>query len=75
MKKIILLMVGSSLATKLPILVLFCGMDYQKSKFSLKSAPFLLEAVDVSQYYFFKNWLLKLKCPCLKISEPPSNKF
>ena len=49
----------------------FCGMDYQKSKFSLKFAPFLL----VSRYYFFKNWSLKLKCSCLRISEPPSKEL
>ena len=74
-KKIMLLIVGYSLATQWPILVLFCWMDYQKSKFSLKSAPFLSEAAEVSWYYFFKNWLLKLKFPCLSTSEPPSNKF
>ena len=26
---------------------------------------FLLEAVEASQYYFFENWLMKLKCPNL----------
>ena len=74
-KKLLLLMVGYSEATKWPILVLFCGMDHQKPKFSLISVPFLSEAVEVSRYYFFENWLMILKYPNLKISEPPSNKF
>ena len=25
-------------------------------------APFLSEAVEASVFYFFKNWLMKLKC-------------
>jgi hypothetical protein len=29
-------------------------------------APFLSEAVEASLYYFFENWLIKLKCPNLK---------
>ena len=53
----------------------FCGMDHQKPKFSLISVPFLSEAVEVSRYYFFENWLMKLKYPNLRILEPPSNKF
>ena len=73
--KILLLMVGYSLATKWPIQVLFCGMDHQKPKFSLISVPFLLEAFEVSRCYFFENWLMKLKYPNLRISKPPSNKF
>ena len=44
------------------ILVPSSGMDHQKSKFSLVSAPFLLEAVEASWCYFFENWLMKLKC-------------
>ena len=63
------------LATKSPILVYFFGMDHQKPKFSLISVPFLSEAVEVSRYYFFENWLMKLKYPNLRISEPPSNKL
>ena len=74
-KKVLLLMVGYPMATKLPILVFFCGMDHQKPKFSLISVPFLLEAVEVGRYYIFENWLMKLKYPNLRISEPPSNKF
>ena len=58
-------MVGSSLAPKWPILVLFCGIDHQKSNFSLISAPFLSGAVEASGCYFFENWLMKLKCPLL----------
>jgi hypothetical protein len=33
------------------------------------------EAAEVSRYYFFKTWFLKLKYPNLRISEPPLNKF
>ena len=50
------------------------AMNHQKPKCSLISVPFLLEA-DVSQYYFFEYWLMKVKFPNLRISEPPSNKF
>ena len=28
-------------------------------------APFLSEAVEARVFYFFKNWLMKLKCPNL----------
>ena len=28
-------------------------------------APFLSEAAEASQCYFFGNWLMKLKCPIL----------
>ena len=28
-------------------------------------APFLSEAVEARVFYFFKNWLIKLKCPIL----------
>ena len=58
-------MVGSSLAPKWPILVPFCGMDHQKSNFSLILALFLLEAVEANRCYFFENWVKKLKCPHL----------
>ena len=28
-------------------------------------APFLSEVVEARLFYFFKNWLIKLKCPIL----------
>ena len=59
-------LLGSSLAPKWPILVHFCGMDHQKSFFLLILAPFLWEAVEVSQYIFF--WKLDDET---QISEPP----
>ena len=58
-------MVRWSLAPKWPILVHFCGMDHQKSKFLLILAPFLSEAVEDSQCYFFESWFVKLKFPNL----------
>ena len=58
-------MVGSSLATKSPILAPFCGMDHQKSNFSLISDTFLSDAVEANWCYFFEKWLMKLKCPNL----------
>ena len=58
-------MVGSFLAPKWPIQVPFCRMYHQKSTFSLILAPFLSEAAEASQCYFFENWLMKLKCPIL----------
>ena len=64
-KKILILIVGSSLAPKWPIQVPFCRMYHQKSTFSLILAPFLSEAAEASQCYFFENWLMKLKCPIL----------
>ena len=63
-------MVSSSLAPKWPILVHFCGMDHQKSFFLLILAPFVWEAVEASQYYFFENWLIKTKCHNL-LNRPP----
>ena len=36
--------------------------------------PFLSEAVKASLCQFFKNWLMKLKYPNLKIIQIPSNK-
>ena len=63
------------LATKSPKLVFFVEWIMKNPKFSLISVPFLSEAVEVSQYYFFENWLMKLKYPNLRISEPTSNKF
>ena len=62
-KKSLLLMVGYPLATKRPIVVFFCGMDHQKPTFYLISVSFLSEAVEVSRYYFFENWLVILKNP------------
>ena len=59
------LMVPCSLAPKWPILVHFCGMDHQKPKFLLILEPFLSEAVEDSQCYFFENWFMKLKFPNL----------
>ena len=32
---------------------------------------FLSEAGEASLRYFFENWLMKLKCPTFRISEPP----
>jgi len=61
-KKILILTVGSSLAPKWPIQVPFCGLDYQKSNFSLILALFLWKAVEASVCYFFENWLVKPKC-------------
>ena len=58
-------MVRWSLAPKWPILVHFCGMDHQKPKFLLILEPFLSEAVEDSQCYFFENWFMKLKFPNL----------
>ena len=53
----------------------FCGMDRQKSNFSLKLATFLLEAGEASLCYFFENWFLCLKISNLSIPNPPSNKI
>ena len=64
-KTLLIVMVGSSLAPKWPILVPFCGMDHQKSNFLLILALFLLEAVEASRCPFFENWWMKLKCPLL----------
>ena len=72
-QKILILMVWSSLAPKWPILVHFCGMDHQKSFFLLILAPFLWEAVEASQCYFFENWFIKLKCPTLLSLEAASH--
>ena len=47
------LIVGSSMGLKKPMLSLFYGMDQQKSNFSLISDNFLLEAVEASRCYFF----------------------
>ena len=47
-----ILMVWSSITPKWPIVVIFCGMDYQKSKFSQNfhwyMVPFLSEAVEAN---------------------------
>ena len=65
------LMVGSSLAPKLPIPVSFCGMDHQKSNFSLIS--FLSEAVEASLNHLFGNWLMKLRLHNFRNTQIPSN--
>ena len=65
-KKILILIVGSLLAPKWTILVPFCGTDQLKSNFSLILAPFLSEAVEARQCYFFENWWMKLI-----LSKPP----
>jgi hypothetical protein len=64
-KKLLIVMVGSSLAPKWPIQVPFWGIDHQKSNFLLILALFLSEAVEASRYHFFENWWMKLKCPPL----------
>ena len=64
-KKLLILMILSPLAPTWPIMVSFSGLDHKKSKFSLISEPFLSEAVEASQCYFFENWLMKLKFPNL----------
>ena len=51
-KDLLVLMVGSSLEPKMPILAPFCGMDHQRSNSSLISDTFLLEAVQASRCYF-----------------------
>ena len=61
----LIVMVGSSLAPKWSKLVLFCGMDHQKSIFYWYLIPLLSEAVEASRCYFFENWLIKFKCPNL----------
>ena len=38
----------------------FFGWNHEISYWIL--APFLSEAVEASQYYFFENWFIKLKC-------------
>ena len=58
-------MVGSSLAPKWSKLVPFSGMNHQKSIFYWYLKPLLSEAVEARWYYFFENWLIKLKCPNL----------
>ena len=74
-EKTLILMVGSFLAPKWQIMIPFCGIDHQKSNFSLKLATFLLEAGEASLCYFFKNWLLCLKISNLRIPKPPANKI
>jgi hypothetical protein len=49
----------------------FCGIDHQKSNFSLKLATFLLEAGEASLCYF----LSCLKISNLRIPKPPANKI
>ena len=64
-KILLILMVGSSLAPKWPILAPFCGMDNQNSIFCWYMIPFLSEAAYASWCYFFENRWKKLKCPNL----------
>ena len=64
-KNFLILMVGSSLAPKWPIVVSFYGIHHQKSNLLLILAPFLPEAVEANRCYFFENWVKKLKCPHL----------
>jgi hypothetical protein len=59
-------MIGSYLAPKRQISVHFCGMFIKNSIFYWYVISFLSEAVKASLYYFFENWLMKLKCPNLK---------
>ena len=35
----------------------------KNSIFHEHMVPFLMEAVEAIQCYFFENWLMKLKCP------------
>ena len=74
-KKILVLMVGSSLAPKLPMRAPFCGMDPQNPIFHWHLILFLLEAVEASRYYFFEKWLWYPKIPYLSIPEPSSNQI
>ena len=53
--KLLTIMGGSFLVPKLSKPVRFCGMDHQKSNFLLILTPFLSEAVEDSQCYFFEN--------------------
>ena len=53
-----------SLASKWPILVNFCVVDHQKSKFSTDFSLFPVGGCR-GQPMFFENWLMKLKCPNL----------
>ena len=64
-KKSLILMIWSSLATKWPIPVPYCGMDHRKSNFSLISDTLPEEAVEASQCHFFEKWLIKHKCAIL----------
>ena len=72
-KKVLILMVWSSLAPKWPILVHFCRMDHQKSFFFTEFSTLSVggchnlgqPTVEASQCYFFENWFIKLKYPSL----------
>ena len=69
-KNLLILMVGSFLAPKWPILIRFCGMDHQTSNFSLISDTLSVGAVEASQRYFFENWLIKHKWATLLTMQP-----
>ena len=64
-KNLLILKDWSSLAPKWPIPVPFNGMVHQKSNFYWYLILFRLEAVEASRCHFFKNWLMKHKCPTL----------
>ena len=74
-KKILILMVGSSLAPpKWPILAPFCGMDHQKSKFSLKSDTLSVGGCwGQLMLFFFEKWLCYQTVLYISIPEPSSN--
>ena len=58
-KKILILLVRSSLALKWSKPITFWRMDHQNFYWYLTS--FLSEAVEANQYYFFENWLVKTR--------------
>ena len=51
---------GFDKLTYVPILAPFCGINQEKSKFSLTSGIISFEA---RIWNFLKKWLVKLKCP------------
>ena len=58
------------------ILVHFVGSKvglYVSFRIPLYLVPFLSEAIEASQCYFFENWLMNLKYPNLRIILIPSN--
>ena len=57
-KNLLILMVGSFVAPKWPNMVPFCGINHQKSNFSLMS-------VEASWCYFFKNWPMHSAFTCI----------
>ena len=71
----LILMIWSSLAPKLTILVPFYGIGHQKSNFSLIFGTFSVGGCWGQPMLIFKNWLMKLKCPNLRMSKLPSSKI